>query len=416
MAATVPARPPDGRAVRRLPRPSRWIWSSSTRPSRPRTASSTIATPARRRPPRELSRTVPVVFGGQTWTLRLATLPAFHSLAERLVPYWVLGSGLLISVLAFVITLLQTRALTAARRLGAELQTAERRLRRANERFELAASAVGSAIYDWNLQHGTVAWTQGLTEMSGYRLEDIEPDVRLVDRADPSRRPAARPGALPGRRGQRRRLRGGVPLPRPRRPLPRRARPRPVRPRRGRPRGAVVGSMADISERKRGESVLRDSEARHRAVLETAMDAFVGMDHEGRGDRVQPGGRADVRVRARGHDRPGAGRGDHPRALPGGAPARAGALPGHRRAHAAGRPHRGDGPARRRDRVPGGADRDRGADGGPAPVQRLRPGPHRAEARGRGPERASRCSSSRRRRWRRWAGSRAGSPTTSTTC
>ena len=50
----------------------------------------------------------------------------------------------------------------------------------------------------------------------------------------------------------------------------------------------VVGSMADISERKRGESVLRDSEARHRAVLETAMDALVGMDHEGRVSEFNP--------------------------------------------------------------------------------------------------------------------------------
>jgi PAS domain S-box-containing protein len=39
--------------------------------------------------------------------------------------------------------------------------------------------------------------------------------------------------------------------------------------------------MVDVSERKRGEAVLRESEARHRAVLETAMDAFVGMDDKG---------------------------------------------------------------------------------------------------------------------------------------
>jgi PAS domain S-box-containing protein len=39
--------------------------------------------------------------------------------------------------------------------------------------------------------------------------------------------------------------------------------------------------MVDVSERKRAEVVLRASEARHRAVLESAMDAFVGMDHEG---------------------------------------------------------------------------------------------------------------------------------------
>ncbi len=232
--------------------------------------------------PRELSRTVPVVFGGQSWTLHLATVPAFHSLAERLVPYWVLGSGLLISVLAFVITLLQTRALTAARRLGAELQTAERRLRRANERFELAASAVGSAIYDWNLQHGTMAWTQGITEMCGYRLDETEPTYEWWSgRIHPDDRPgveerfrAATAGGDDFEAEYRFRARDGH-------YLDVLNRGRFVRDTAGRA-VRVVGSIADVSERKRGESVLRDSEARHRAVLETAMDAFVGMNHEGR--------------------------------------------------------------------------------------------------------------------------------------
>ncbi len=232
--------------------------------------------------PRELSRTVSVVFGGQTWTLHLATLPAFHSRAERLVPYWVLGSGLLISVLAFVITLLQTRALTAARRLGAELQVVERRLRRANERFELAASAVGSAIYDWNLQDGTMAWTQGLTEMGGYRPDEAEPTYDWWSaRIHPDDRPGVeerfRVAATSGddfEAEYRFRTRDG-------RYLDVLSRGRFVRDAAGRA-VRVVGSMADVSERKRGESVLRDSEARHRAVLETAMDAFVGMDHEGR--------------------------------------------------------------------------------------------------------------------------------------
>jgi len=232
--------------------------------------------------PHELSHTVPVVFGGQTWTLHLATLPAFHSLAERLVPYWVLGSALLISVLAFVITLLQTRALTAARRLGADLQAAERRLRRANDRFELAASAVGSAIYDWNLQHGTMTWSPGLTEVGGYRLDDAEPTYDWwSQRIHPGDRPrvearfqAAAAGGDDFEAEYRFRARDG-------RYLDVLNRGRFVRDAAGHA-VRVVGSVADISERKRGESVLRDSEARHRAVLETAMDAFVGMDHEGR--------------------------------------------------------------------------------------------------------------------------------------
>jgi PAS domain S-box-containing protein len=239
--------------------------------------------PASVEPSSALSRTVPIAFGGQIWTLRFAPLPAFHSRAERLVPYWVLGSGLLVSVLAFVITLQQTRALTAARRLGAELQVAERRLRRANERFELAASAVGSAIYDWNLERETMTWTQGLAELSGYRLAETEPTYAWwIERIHPDDRPRLeeRLRAAAATRGDdfeaeyRFRARDG-------RYLDVLSRGRFVRDAAGRA-VRVVGSLADISERKRGESVLRDSEARHRAVLETAMDAFVGMDHEGR--------------------------------------------------------------------------------------------------------------------------------------
>jgi len=237
--------------------------------------------PAAAGSPRELTRTVPVVFGGQTWTLRVSTLPAFHSLAERLVPYWVLGSGLLISVLAFVTTLLQTRALTAARRLGADLQTAERRLRRANERFELAASAVGSAIYDWNLQHGTVAWTQGLTALGGYPLEEIESTYEWwIERVHPDDRPRVhervQANAVTGHDFEaeyRFRARDGHYLDvLDRGRFVRDAGGRSVR---------IVGSMIDVSDRKRGEAVLRESEARHRAVLGSAMDAFVEMDHEG---------------------------------------------------------------------------------------------------------------------------------------
>ncbi len=233
------------------------------------------------RAPRELTGTVPVSFGGQTWTLRFATLPAFHSLAERLVPYWVLGSGLLISVLAFVITLLQTRALTAARRLGTELQAAERRLRRANERFELAASAVSSAIYDWSLQHGTVAWTQGLTELAGYRPEEAEATYEWwLERIHPDDRARvheayqavkATGDAFEAEYRFRTRDGGYVDV---------LDRARFVRGPTGRPM-RMVGSMVDISARTRADAVLRESAGRHRAVVEAAMDGFVAMDHDG---------------------------------------------------------------------------------------------------------------------------------------
>ncbi|HXA94384.1 MAG TPA: CHASE domain-containing protein [Candidatus Dormibacteraeota bacterium] len=231
--------------------------------------------------PRELNRTVRLEFGGHRWTLHFATLAAFHSVPDRLVPVWVLGSGLLISVLAFVITLLQTRALTAARRLGAEVQAAERRLRLANERFELAASAVSSAIYDWDFRNGSVVWTQGLTELSGYRLDEAAPTYEWwIEHVHPDDRERVHrqfeSDAAVGRdfvAEYRFRAKDG-------RFLNLLDRGRFVLDPGGRP-VRMVGSMIDISERKRGEAVLLESEARHRAVLESAMDAFVGMDRGG---------------------------------------------------------------------------------------------------------------------------------------
>jgi hypothetical protein len=238
--------------------------------------------------PRELSRSVTLAFGGHTWTLFFSTLPAFHSATERLIPRAVLGAGLLVSVLAFAITCLQTRALLRARRLGSEIQTADRRLRQANERFELAASAVGSAIYDRSLRHGTVVWTQGLTEMCGYPLDEVVSTYEWwLDHLHPDDRPRVQQqveaDAAEGRDFQteyRFRARDGA-------YLEVQDRGRFVRDSAGRA-VRMVGAVVDISQRKRGEAVLRESEARQRAVLESAMDAFVGMDHEGRVTEFNP--------------------------------------------------------------------------------------------------------------------------------
>ena len=183
--------------------------------------------------------------------------------------------------------LLQTRALLRARRLGSEIQAADRRLRQANERFEMAASAVKSAIYDWSLRHGTVVWTSGLTEMCGYPLDEVSPTREWwVDRLHPDDR--ARVHGRSRRRGGGPRLRDRVPIPDPRRGhLEVQDRGRFVRDGSGRA-VRMVGSMVDVSERRRAEAVLRESEARHRAMLDSAMDAVVGMDHEGRVTEFNP--------------------------------------------------------------------------------------------------------------------------------
>jgi two-component system cell cycle sensor histidine kinase/response regulator CckA len=56
-----------------------------------------------------------------------------------------------------------------------ERQRGEDALRRANERFVLAAGAVNGAIYDWDMVEETVLWTDGLTRVFGYPLEEVAP-------------------------------------------------------------------------------------------------------------------------------------------------------------------------------------------------------------------------------------------------
>ncbi|OLP17520.1 hypothetical protein BST81_14365 [Leptolyngbya sp. 'hensonii'] len=55
-----------------------------------------------------------------------------------------------------------------------ERQQAEMALRRANERFQLAASAINGPIYEWDLKTGMVERSQGLFQLLGYTLTEDE--------------------------------------------------------------------------------------------------------------------------------------------------------------------------------------------------------------------------------------------------
>ena len=59
----------------------------------------------------------------------------------------------------------------------AERQRGEDALRRANERFVLAAGAVNGALYDWDMVKNTVLWTDGLTRVFGYPLDEVAQTV-----------------------------------------------------------------------------------------------------------------------------------------------------------------------------------------------------------------------------------------------
>jgi PAS domain S-box-containing protein len=58
-----------------------------------------------------------------------------------------------------------------------ERRRGEQALGRANERFALAAAAVNGAIYDWDMLADQVLWTEGLTRVFGYSLEEVPETV-----------------------------------------------------------------------------------------------------------------------------------------------------------------------------------------------------------------------------------------------
>src|SRR5689334_11014000 len=50
-------------------------------------------------------------------------------------------------------------------------------LRACQERLEIATSAIRGIVYDWDFIQGTVARSSGLSEILGYRLEEIPPQA-----------------------------------------------------------------------------------------------------------------------------------------------------------------------------------------------------------------------------------------------
>lgn len=68
----------------------------------------------------------------------------------------------------------QTRGVSFVLDLSERKQT-QQALQKANERFELAAAAVTSLIWEWDLQTDRIERSCGLVELTGYGLEEAEP-------------------------------------------------------------------------------------------------------------------------------------------------------------------------------------------------------------------------------------------------
>ena len=171
-------------------------------------------------------------------------------------------------------------------------------LRATEERLTLAQQASQIGSFDWNLETGVNTWSPELYDIYGIRPEEfgdtqgaweryLHPDDRgkMVHAIEQSRtsggaedrefriiRPNGEIRWLVGRWRWISDLSG-----------------QPVR---------LTGVNIDITERKRADDVVRESEARTRAIFESALDALITMDAEGRVQDWNPRRRTDVRIQS----------------------------------------------------------------------------------------------------------------------
>lgn len=164
-----------------------------------------------------------------------------------------------------------------------ERKQVEEALRASEERWQLAVRGSTDGIWDWNIQTGDVFFSTRWKEMRGYGDHDlanaldewrsrIHPDdlERVLQSLDMylakqsaefcqeyrvQRRDTSYIWVLD--RGVAQWADDGTPL-------------------------RIAGSESDITERRRAEDSLRESEARSRSIVETASDAVIAIDKEGR--------------------------------------------------------------------------------------------------------------------------------------
>lgn len=151
-----------------------------------------------------------------------------------------------------------------------ERQRIEACLKRANERFNFAAAAHNATIYDWDIEKNTVERTQGLVDVLGYRLEEAELSIEWwLERIHPDDQQRVSDQIttylentiLDFAIEYRVRHQDGRYLYVWNTALI-------VRSADGRAEH-VIGSIIDISDRKRAEEALRESEERYRCINET---------------------------------------------------------------------------------------------------------------------------------------------------
>ena len=159
---------------------------------------------------------------------------------------------------------------------------AEVALAASEERLQLVGRATNDAVWDWDLSTNSVWWNEGFFALFGYQAEEIDSGVeswysRLhpedKDRVIASCYAAINGDATSWSEGYRfRRADGAYADVVDRCYIVRNVRGQALR---------LIGAMTDLSALRKAHAALQVSEARVRTVLDSALDAIVGMDEHG---------------------------------------------------------------------------------------------------------------------------------------
>jgi PAS domain S-box-containing protein len=156
-------------------------------------------------------------------------------------------------------------------------------LRKSEERFALATRATKDVVWDWDLVTNALWWNEGFQTMFGYNDNDVGSDIeswtsRLhpddLDRVSQGIREAIDTGQQSWTDEYRfRRADGTYSLVSDRGYVVHDGAGKPVR---------MLGSMMDVTDRKRVAAALEEAARRERAMIENALDVICTIDREGR--------------------------------------------------------------------------------------------------------------------------------------
>ncbi len=177
------------------------------------------------------------------------------------------------------IALDNARLYTAAQQELGERQRVEEALRASEERYRLATRATNEAIWDWHIATDTLTWGHGIRTLFGYSDEEVEPTLdwwgKRIHRDDSDMVSTALDAAIQAGEDtwlgeyRFRRADGSYAYVAHRGYIVRDDAGRAVR---------MIGSVQDITDRRRALEALAESEERFRVLFEHSPDGVLLMD------------------------------------------------------------------------------------------------------------------------------------------